>query len=297
MPRKAFVQWLSALPRRLARDVRRGVLQLAILAVFGSAVVLWVMGGVTPLMAYWMEPDVALWPLGHAFRRVAVEVTARRGADPTTLMPLMRLAHTLDPANALWDDVVQAAGGLLGVEIDSDDVQGTLARIDTAAARALQRPIAPLGVLGWWDLDPYFVEWLDGLAGDDIPLAIERFNRIGSRDGLPNAEWYLTELGRAFGDQRPIHFVLVADTPGRRWSPVAVAPDNVPEGARRIVADTVGEALIVGLWALMDDRPESPDTDPVAWWTPIADARGLPRATGSQRAAPATTPTGAPGAP
>lgn len=267
------------------------------LAVLGSVVVLWVMGGVTPLMARWMEPDVGVWPLGHAMRRVAVEVTAHRAPDPLTLAPLVRLAHTLDPADALWDDVVAAAGGLLDVETDDGDVRETVTRIDAAAARALQHPLGPLGVLGWWELDPYFVDWLDGLAGDDVPLAIERFNRIGSRDGLPNAEWYLKELGRAIGDERPVRFVIVADTPGRRWSPVAVAPDNVPDGARRIDADTVGEALIVGLWALVDDRPESPDTDPVAWWTPIAEARGLPRAASPQRAAPPDGPTGTPGAP
>ena len=67
-------------------------------------------------------------------------------------------------------------------------------------------------------------------------------------------------------------FVLIADTNGRQWAPRAYPPDQVPQDARRIAADTLGETLIVGLWSFVDDRPDSPTADVVGWWTPIAKA-------------------------
>lgn len=260
----------------MGRAVARLLLRVLVLAAVGLAVFLWVMGGLAPAAARLLQPDVTTWPAGDTIRRTGLAVIARRPLSPDSLKPLVRLAHTLPPEDETWPHVLDAGARVLGRPLNPAAPAAALAQLDQAAATALRTTLDPLGVLAWWPIDPYFVAWLDDMAGTDASRAAARFNAIGSREGLPTAEWYLTEIGRAFVDGRPVPFVLVADTNGRQWAPKAFAPDHVPPGTRRIDVDTLGEALIVGLWSFVDDRPESPTMDVVSWWAPIAKARGLP---------------------
>ena len=254
----------------------RVAVRVLVLGVIAVAAFIWAMGGVSPAAARLIQPDVTTWPAGDTFRRAGLAVIARRPLSRDSLVPLVRLAHTLPPEDETWPRAIATAARVLNRPLDPRTPAATLAQMDEAAASALGLRLGPLGVLEWRPIDPYFVTWLDDMAGTDASLAAARFNRIGSRDGLPSAEWYITEVGRAFADRRPVPFVLIADTNGRQWAPRAYPPDQVPQDARRIAADTLGETLIVGLWSFVDDRPDSPTVDVVGWWTPIAKARGLP---------------------
>jgi hypothetical protein len=261
---------------RLRRAVARLLLRVLVFAAVGVAGFLWVMGGLAPAAARLLQPDVTTWPAGDTIRRTGLAVIARRPLSPDSLKPLVRLAHTLPPDDEIWPHVLDAGARVLGRPLNPATPAASLAQLDEAAAAAVRTTLGPLGVLEWWAIDPFFVTWLDQMTGTDPSRAAALFNGIGSREGLPTAEWYLTEIGRAFVDPRPVPFVLIADTNGRQWAPKAYPPDQVPPAARRIDADTLGEALIVGLWSLVDDRPESPTVDVVGWWAPIAKARGLP---------------------
>jgi hypothetical protein len=259
----------------------RALVQVAILAVIALVIYVVRMGGIDPATAHLLEPQVSVWPAGGVLRRAAVTVAAYRGSHPATLMGLVRLTHTLHPDDALWRPAVNATAHALGEDVSGEEPAVALQRIDLAAARALRMTLGPLGALGWREIDEYFVMWLDDLAGADTPLAIERFNRILPPAGLPTAEWYLAQLAPAFVDQRPIGFAIVAEPTADGWVPRAVPTAGVPADARRIAVTTVGQALRVGLWALPEYRPDSPEEDVDDWWAPIAAARGLPAPLGS----------------
>ena len=260
--------WLAKLPGRLTT-----IAVLLIAGVIGAA---YMAGGVDGLAAMLLSKEVAhRTPGGATLRGLAVSILERRPVRRDTLMPLVRLVHTLDPDDPARDSVIRAASRLLSIgDVDGEarrdrgDRCGRGARPGTAARRS--------GVLAWRPLDPYFVIWLDEMASPDPSVAAHRFNTLIPPDGLLNAEWYLDELAVAFGDGRPIAFELVADSTGSNWRPMALAPDGVPAHARRIRVSTIGEALRVGLWGVERHRPDAPDEDVVAWWARIADAHGLP---------------------
>ena len=266
---------------RVVRVLRRllwqvGKLLVLALIAFGAAT--YMVGGIGPMASLLLRKDtVRGLPAGPTVRRLALDVIGRRGATPDVLMQLARLAHMLDPDDPLWTPLVGTASRLLGHPLPVDgDHAVTLAALDAATARAVDRPLGPDGVLAWRDIDPYFVVAIDEVASTDAAIAAHRFNTLRTPDGLPTSEWYLDELVRAFGDTRPIAFVLVADSTGDGWQPMAFPPDKVPEAARRIRAATVGEALRIGLWGLEGYRPATPDADVNNWWPPIAQTRGLP---------------------
>jgi hypothetical protein len=254
----------------------RALVQLLLLAAIALVIYVVRMGGIDPATAHLLEPQVSVWPAGGVLRRAAVTVAAYRGAHPATLMGLVRLTHTLHPDDALWRPAVIATARALGEQVSDDDPALALQRLDVAAARALGMSLGPLGALGWREIDEYFVMWLDDLAGTDPSLAIERFNSILPPEGLPTAEWYLAQLAPAFVDARPVGFAIVAEGSADGWLPRAVPTGEVPPGARRIPVTTVGQALRIGLWALPEYRPDSPEVDVDDWWAPIAAARRLP---------------------
>lgn len=243
------------------------------------AIFIWASGGLAPALGRLLQPDISTLPAGDSIRHAALAVIARRPVSPDSLKPLVRLAHTIPPDDESWPVVLAAGAQVLGQSLDPATPAASLARLDATAATVLDLRLGPLGVLEWWATDPFYVTWLNEMAGTDPSRAAALFNGIGSREGLPSAEWYLTEVGRALGDGRPVPFVLIADTNGRGWAPKAFPPDQVPDGSRRIDAPTLGEALVVGLWSLIEDRPDSPDVDVIGWWSPIARTRGLPAPT------------------
>lgn len=259
------------------RNAPRGAAVLAVVAALALGVAIVNTGGLDPFAARLLAPEVSVWPAGSVIRRAAVQVVAWRDLHPETLHALVRLAHTLDTDEPLWRPVMRAAQRVLRQDLPLDEPRDALGRLDAAASRALDRPLGPLGALGWRELDPYFVASLDEMAGDDVVVAVERFNSLVPPEGLPTAEWYLAWLGPALADGRPIAFAIVTDGSAQIWRPVAVPPDELEAGARRIRAATVGEALAVGLWGLSRYRPASPDVDVATWWAPIAERRGLPR--------------------
>jgi hypothetical protein len=259
------------------QNAPRGLAALAVVAAAALGVTIVRAGGIDPFAERLLAPEVSAWPAGGVIRRAAVQVAAWRDLHPDTLDALVRLAHTLDADEPLWRPVMLAAQRVLRLDLPLDEPHDALARLDVAASRALDRPLGPLGALGWRELDQYFVESLDDMAGGDVALAVERFNGLVPPDGLPTAEWYLAWLGPALADRRPIAFAIVAVGSAEIWKPLAVPPDEIEAGARRIRAATVGEALAVGLWGLPRYRPASPDVDVAGWWTPIAEQRGLPR--------------------
>jgi len=274
------------------------VLRVVVVVVGALTFFIWASGGIAPAAARLLQPDMTTLPAGESIRHAALALIARRPVSPDSLKPLVRLAHTLPPDDESWPIVLAAGAQLLGQRLDPKTPAESLARLDAAAASALGTRLGPLGVLEWWPTDPFYVTWLNEMAGTDPSRAAALFNGIGSREGLPSAEWYLTEVGRAFADPRPVPFVLIADTNGRGWAPRAFPPDKVPEGARRIDAPTLGEALVVGMWSLVDGRPDSPTVDVIAWWSPIARMRGLPApAPRVPQAAGTTTQAGTTGHP
>ena len=233
-------------------------------------------GGIDPSLAYLLEPQRAAWP-GNGVRGLAVRVVGRRQMHPDTLRALVRMAHTLHSGDDLWRSVVARSGTVLGIGLSpDDDPPETLERLDTRAAQVLGEDVTRVGVLAWWPLDPYWTMWLDDLSGDDASLALERYNRLASSDGLPTSEWYLAWLALAFADDRPIPFDIIAEGFDDRWVFRAVPLGALPAGARRVDAGTVGDALIVGLWNWPEYRVTRPDVDPRAWWDEIASARRLP---------------------
>lgn len=266
---------------RVVRALRRLlwlVAKLLVLGLIAFAGVTYMVGGIAPMASLLLRKDTARGlPAGPTVRRLALEVIGRRAGTPDVLMQLARLAHMLDPDDPLWSPVVGTASRLLGTPLPVDgDHAATLAALDVATARAVDKPLGPHGVLAWRDIDPYFVVSIDELASKEAPVGAHRFNTLRTPDGLPTSEWYLDELVLALGDPRPIAFVLVADSTGDGWQPMAFPPDQVPAGARRIRAATVGDALRVGLWGLEGYRPATPGADVDTWWPPIAKARGLP---------------------
>lgn len=251
---------------------------MAVLLVVGLGALVMQAGGIDPSLAYLLEPQRAAWP-GNGVRSLAVRVVGKRQTHPDTLRALVRMAHTLHPDDPLWRSVVTRADAVLGVGLSPDDVPlETLTRLDARAADVLGQHVGPLGVLAWWPLDPYWVMWLDELAGDDAPLAFERYDRLSSSAGLPTSEWYLAWLALAFTDERPIPFDIIAEGFDDRWVFRAVPRGALPAGARRVDAGTVGDALIVGLWNWPEYRVTRPDVAPRVWWDEIASARRLPPA-------------------
>lgn len=259
------------------RNAPRGLAVLVAVAAVALGVAVVNTGGIDPFAARLLAPEVSAWPAGSVIRRAAVQVVAWRNQHPETLDALVRLAHTVDTNEPLWRPVVLAAQRVLRQDFPLEEPRDALARLDAAASRALDRPLGPLGALGWRELDEYFVASLDDMAGHDVALAVERFNSLVPPEGLPTAEWYLAWLGPALADGRPIAFAIVADGSTEIWKPLAVPPAALEAGARRIRAATIGEALAVGLWGLPRYRPASHDVDVAGWWTPIAERRGLPR--------------------
>ena len=257
----------------------RQLMAMAILALLGLAAVAWDAGGMGPLASRTLRKETANHvPWADALRRLSARVVARRPITPDALAHLVRLSHLVEPDDPLWPLVVHAAKRHLAIDTAPDaSATTTLQAIDAAATRVLGRPLDPrLGALAWQPLDPYFVTAVERLADGDPAHGAEQFNSLRTPSGLPTSEWYLDELLAAFDDPRPIAFVLVADTTGAGWAPMAFTPADVPEHARRIPATTVGEALMAGLWGLDDYRPETPATPIVPWWTATARARGLP---------------------
>lgn len=264
--------------RRWLRELLWLGAKLFVLAVIAFAGVTYMVGGIGPMTSLLLRKDTARGlPAGPTVRRLALEVIDRRPSTPDVLMQLARLAHMLEPDDPLWAPVVGTASRMLGhpLPVDADHAT-TLAALDAATARAIDRPLGPDGVLAWRDIDPYFVVSIDELASADAAVGAHRFNTLRTPDGLPTSEWYLDELVLAFDDARPIAFVLVADSTGDGWQPMAFPPDAVPAAARRIRAATVADALRIGLWGLERYRPATPDADVNTWWPPIAKARGLP---------------------
>lgn len=260
------------------RRVRAAALLLAVLAVTGASLFVVQAGGVDPATARLLRHDVVLWPGGGFLRHLAVTVARYRPAHPATLEPLLRMVHTLPAGEPLWSRSLTATGALLDVAVDDAQATASLARLDAAAAARSGRPLdARAGVLGWWPIDEYFVMWLDEVTGADAVAAADRFNRLQPPDGLPTAEWILSELGLALLDERPLPFVVVADGPAGGWHPVAMVADQVPVGARRLDVRTVGEAIAVTLWALEEDPGEPLTFQVTAAWNRIAAARRLPR--------------------
>lgn len=265
----AEVSWWNRLPQRMTR--------LAVLAVAALVAAVYMTGGVdATVSALLRKESLHGLPGGASVRRFVLDIAGRRSARPEVLQQLARMAHVVDPGDPLWSNVVQTAATLLARPLTAGTPAATLSALDAAVAEAVNRPLAADGILGWREIDPYFVVAIEEIAGTDTAAAAHRFNSIRTPDGLPTGEWYLDELVRGFGDQRPISFVLVADSTGDDWRPMALPPDQVPAHARRIRASTVGEALRVGLWGLDDYRPETPDVDVGAWWTALAGPRGLP---------------------
>ena len=260
--------------RRLARQM--AVLGLIACLMFGVATYL--VGGVDAMASTLLRKEIANTLPGSAtIRRAALAVVARRPASPDVMKHLARMAHLLEPDDPLWSPVVHSLGAMVGQPVSHEAPPlETLAALDIATARALDEPVEGLGVLAWRDMDPFFTASVEELASPDASVGAHRFNSMRPPDGLPTSEWYLDELVLAFGDARPIAFVLVADSTGDAWRPMAFAPDQVPAGARRIGATTVGEALRVGLWGLEDYRPPTPDADITTWWRTFAARRGLP---------------------
>jgi hypothetical protein len=260
--------------RRLVRQL----IALVALAVVAFGVATYQTGGIGPMASLLLRKETHNnLPASAWVRRAAVEVVARRAPTPDVLMQLARLAHVLEPDDPLWRPVIEAAGRQLGQSVPiAGDPTATLAALDTAIAKAVGQPLEGLGVLGWQPISEYFVQSIDELASEDAAVGAHRFNSLRTPDGLPTSEWYVDELVLAFGDPRPVAFVLVADSTGDEWTPMAFPPDQVPAHARRIRVTTVGEALRVGLWGLEAYRPATPDEDVVAWWTSIARARALP---------------------
>jgi hypothetical protein len=232
-------------------------------------------GGVDSFVAQLLQPEVEIWPAGPLLRRAAVEVVARRPVHPDTLALLGRLAHTLAPGHALWRPVMHAAGRVLGEPLSDGEPGAALARLDASLARALGRPLGPLGVLGWWARHEYWAMWLDDLSGSDEALAIARFNGLRPPDGLPTSEWVLVELATALQDARPVPFAVVAEPVDGGWRPRAVARARANEATPLDVA-TVGEALAVVMAAYPEFRAPQPPADVAAWWRGHAASRGLP---------------------
>ncbi len=265
----ASTTWLAKLPGRLTT--------IAVLLVAGVIGAAYMAGGVDGLAAMLLSKEVVhRTPGGATLRGLAVSIVERRPVRRDTLMPLVRLVHTLDPDDPSRSSVIRAASRLLSIGDVDREARDAIAAIDAAAARALELPLDGSSVLAWRPLDPYFVIWLDEMASPDPSVAAHRFNTLIPPDGLLNAEWYLDELAVAFGDGRPIAFALVADSTGDNWRPMALAPDDVPAHARRIRVNTIGEALRVGLWGVESHRPDAPDENVAAWWARTADAHGLP---------------------
>lgn len=259
-------------------QVRNATLTLALLLAAGTVVFVTQSGGLDPAAARLLRHDVVNWPGGHVFRRLALTIVALRAARPETLGPLVRMAHTVDPDDPLWPRVLDVTGDLLAVDVDQAQIATSLARIDATAATFLGRPVdARLGALGWWPLDEYFVYWLDDLAGDDVALALQRFNGILPPTGLPTGEWILSELAPALADTRAVRFVVVVDGNEQEWRPVAMREEDVPPGARRIDVRTVGEAVAVTLWSLEAYQPDDHATPVAQAWNRVAATRGLPR--------------------
>lgn len=260
--------WLTRLRRRLTTLC----IVLLIAIVFG----IYMAGGVDPTASLLLAKETANAPGGSHLRKLALVVMAHRSSSPGTLKQLARLAHMLEPGDPLWASVVQTTSTLLGRPVPQGDRPTILAALDTAVANAVDAPLTHEGVLAWRAVDPYFVFGIEQIAGSDAAVAAQRFNSYRTPDGLPTAEWYLDELVRGFGDRRAVSFVLVADSTGDEWRPLALPPDKVPAHARRIDARTVGEALTVGLWGLDEYRPVTPETDIATWWAEVARPRGLP---------------------
>jgi len=270
--RRSILRWSSW------RGLMRRVAALLVLALLAFAAATYMAGGVGPMASLLLRKETRNnLPGSEWVRRAAIAVVARRPASHDTLMQLARLAHVLEPDDPLWRPVIEAAGRQLGQAVPiAGDPTATLAALDTAIAKAVGQPLEGLGVLGWQPISGYFALSIDEIASEDPGVGAHRFNSLRTPDGLPTSEWYLDELVTAFGDPRPIAFVIVADSTGEAWRPMAFAPDQVPPHARRIRATTVGEALRVGLWGLEGYRPATPDEDVVAWWSSIARARALP---------------------
>ena len=266
----AATRWFEKLPRRLTR--------IAVALIAGILIASYMAGGVDGLAATLLSKRTGHYLPGAGTLRVwAASIIERRPVVRETSMPLVRLVHTLDPEDPIRASVIRSATRLLAIpDVRPNDPPATSASIDAAAARALRLPLGPDGVLAWQPLDPYFVIWLDEMAGTDAPAAANRFNTLRPPEGLPTAEWYIDDVGVAFGDTRPFAFVLVADSTGDDWRPKALAPDAVPAHARRIAVTTIGEALRVGLWGDDRYRPDTPDTDVAGWWRRTAEAHGLP---------------------
>ncbi|WP_291984668.1 hypothetical protein [Luteitalea sp.] len=260
--------------RRLA--VRVLFLLVAAALLFGLAT--YNTGGIDAMASTLLRKEIRNELPGSAtIRRGAIEVVARRPPSPDVLKHLVRMAHVLEPDDPLWSPVVHALGSMVGQPVSDDaPLLETLSSLDRATARALDMAIEGLGALAWVDMDQFSTDSVDEVASADASVGAHRFNSMRPPDGLPTSEWYLDELLPAFGDARPVAFVLVADSTGDAWRPMAFAPDQVPAGARPIRAATVGEALRVGLWGLEDYRPPTPGADVDTWWRALAARRGLP---------------------
>ncbi len=269
---------LAFLRRPWLRRIVVRLTWLVVLACLGFAAATYMVGGVGPMASLLLRKETRINLPGSGWvRRAAITVVARRPASEDTLMQLARLAHVLEPDDPLWRPVIEAAGRQLGQAVPiAGGPTATLAALDTAVAKAVNKPLEGLGVLGWQPISEFFALSIDEIASDDASVGAHRFNSIRTPDGLPTSEWYLDELVGAFGDPRPVAFVIVADSTGEAWRPMAFAPDQVPPRARRIRAATVGEALRVGLWGLEAYRPATPDEDVGAWWASIARTRALP---------------------
>lgn len=270
---KGRFRWRQA---RWWKRLCRRIQMLIVLAMVGIVFGVYTTGGVGPTASVLLRKETANAPGGPTLRRLALFVMAHRPPTPDVLMQLARLAHVLEPGDPLWTPVVQTASTLLGQPVPQGDAPAVLAALDTAVARAVDKPLTQEGVLAWREIDPYFVIGIDQIAGPDATASAERWNSYRTPEGLPTGEWYLDELVRGFGDRRPLSFVLVADSTGDDWRPLALPPDKVPAHARRIDAKTVGEALQVGLWGLDGYRPATPDANIAAWWATIARPRALP---------------------
>lgn len=276
--------WWRTLPRKLALASLVVLLALAILT--------WRLGGLTATAAYLLRKETRInVPAADRVRLLAARMLARRDLPPDTLAHLARMAHVLALDDPLRPHVIAALVRATGVAHDPTLAPGQfLARLDVAVARLAGRALDGRGIIDWRPLDPYFVTWLDDLAGaSGIERAVERFNGLQPSDGLPTSEWYLDELVNAFDDPRPLPFVLVTSSSGDNWGPLAMAPEAVPSYARRLPARTVGEALRVGLWGFDAYHPGDPGTDPTAWWEGVARQQALPSFSPSAGRSPATT--------